>query len=344
MYCKSFETVARSGMYILGEHVANLEQALASYLGVSYVVTVNSGTDALFLSMKALEVTDGDEVITVGNSFIATVGAVMAVGATPVLVDVLDDQLIDPVRIEEKVTSRTRAIIPVHLTGRPADMQRINAIAKKHGVSVIDDAAQSFGSVYQGKRYFDTHAACYSFHPLKNYHCLGDGGAIATNSEMMYKKLLRLRNHGIDGRLSGCFGYNSRLDEIQAAFLLNVLPHLDGKLESRRQKAGQYIDALGDLVHVPSWDESVMEPTFQTFVIQTEQRDELAAFLHAEDVETKVHYPIPCHQQDAWSLQGDLSLPVTEMQAGKILSLPVSHLMTEQEHEYVIDSVRRFFA
>ncbi|KPK02221.1 MAG: hypothetical protein AMK71_02980 [Nitrospira bacterium SG8_35_4] len=343
VYQRAFEVTARTGMYILGENVSKLERALASYLGAAYVVTVNSGTDALFLSMRALDIATGDEVITVGNSFIATVGAVTAAGATPVLVDVLDDQLIDPDRIEEKITEKTKAIIPVHLTGRPADMQRINAIAKKHGLFVIDDAAQSFGAVYRGKRYFDAHAACYSFHPLKNYHCLGDGGAIATNNETLNRKLLQLRNHGINGRFSGCFGYNSRLDEIQASLLLSVMPSLDEKLRERRRKAVHYIDALGDLVHVPSWDEAVMEPAFQTFVVQTDQRDELAAFLHAQDVETKVHYPIPCHQQDAWSLQDGVSLPVTEMQSGKILSLPLSHLMTEQEQEYVIDSVRRFF-
>ena len=344
IYCQAFETTARSGMYILGENVASLEAALASYLGVEHVVTVNSGTDALILSMRALDINAGDEVITVGNSFIATAGAVIAVGAAPVLVDVLEDQLMDPARIEEKITSRTKAVVPVHLTGRPADMLSINAIAGKHGLFVIDDAAQSFGAVYRGKRYFDANATCYSFHPLKNYHCMGDGGAIATNNETLYNKLLQLRNHGIDGKFSGCFGYNSRLDEVQASLLLKLMPGLDGKLRERRQRAARFIGALGDLVLVPYWNESVMEPAFQTFVIRTERRDELAAFLNAQGIETRVHYPLPCHMQDAWRSQADVSLPVTEMQAHKILSLPISHLLTEQEQDYIIHGIRRFFA
>ncbi len=343
-YRKAFDEVATSGSYIMGENVAKLERVLSVYLGVKYVVTVNSGTDALILSMKALGITNGDEVITVGNSFIATVGAVVATEAKPVLVDVLDDQLINHNLIEEKITSKTKAILPVHLTGRPADMQSINAIAKKHGIFVIDDAAQSFGAVYRGNKYFGSEAACYSFHPLKNCHCLGDGGAIATNNETLYRKLLQLRNHGLNGKFSKSFGQNSRLDEIQAALMLSVLPYLDDKLRERRRMARLFIDALEDLVSVPIWDESIMEPTIQTFVIQTERRDELAVFLDRQNIEVKVHYQLPCHQQDAWCSQEHVSLPVTEMQSRKVLSLPISHLLTEQEQDFIIENVRRFFA
>lgn len=343
IYQEAFESVAKSGMYILGENVAGLERALASYLGVEYVVAVNSGTDALFLSLKAMDIMAGDEVITVGNSFIATIGAIIAVGAKPVLADVIDDQLIDPDQIERKITPNTKAIIPVHLTGRPADMRSINFIAQKYGIFVIDDAAQSFGAIYCGKRYFDTHAACYSFHPLKSFHCLGDGGAIATNDANIYNKLRQLRNHGIAGRYSECFGYNSRLDEIQAAFLLKALPYLDEKLAKRRRKARLYIESLGNMVYVPDWEEYLMEPAFQTFVIHAERRDGLSAFLHDQGVETKIHYPVPCHQQDAWFLQDPVTLPVTEMQAKRILSLPISHLLTEQEQEYVISCIRSFY-
>lgn len=343
IHSKAFEMAAASGMYILGENVDSLEKSLASYLGVKYIVAVNSGTDALFLSLKALEIMAGDEVITVGNSFIATIGAVIAVGATPVLVDVLEDRLIDPAEIEKKITPRTKAIIPVHLTGRPANMQHINDIAKQHGISVIDDAAQSFGASYLGKKFFEADAACYSFHPLKNFHCLGDGGAIATNNEVFYKKLLLLRNHGLDGQSSACFGYNSRLDEIQAAFLLNLLPYLDEKLMKRRQKARQYIEALKNLVRLPAWDDSIMEPAFQTFVVQTERRDELAAFLQTHEIETKIHYPVPCHKQEAWLSQPCVSLPETERQAGEILSIPISHLLTEQEQQDIIACIRSFF-
>lgn len=343
IHSKAFERVAKSGMYILGENVAKLESSLASYLGVEYIVAVNSGTDALFLSLKALDIKAGEEVITVGNSFIATIGAVIAAGAKPVLADVLEDRLIDPAEIEKKITSRTKAIIPVHLTGRPANMQHLNAIASRHGIFVIDDAAQSFGASYLGKKFFETDATCYSFHPLKNFHCLGDGGAIATNNEVLYKKLLLLRNHGLAGQPSACFGYNSRLDEIQAAFLLDLLPYLDEKLMQRRQKARQYIEALKNLVRVPDWDDGIMEPAFQTFVVQTETRDELAAFLQAHEIETKIHYPVPCHKQEAWLSQPCLSLPETEKQAGKIVSIPISHLLTEQEQRHVIDCIRSFF-
>lgn len=343
LYAAALDAVTSSGNYILGEYVDKLEQALSSYLGVKYVVTLNSGTDSLILTLKAMGIGNGDEVITVGNSFIATIGAIVAVGAKPVLVDVRDDLLIDPDRIYEKITPKTRAIIPVHLTGRPCAMNEINSIAMEYGLYVIDDAAQSFGATYFGQRFFDTHASCYSFHPLKNFHCLGDGGAVATNNEDVYRSLIKLRNHGLVGRASECFGYNSRLDELQAAILLSTLPLLDMKLRQRREKARKYIDGIKDIVTVPEWEIRIMEPTFQTFVIQTDKRDGLASFLCDRNIETKIHYPIPCHQQNAFSILEKVHLPNTEMQAKKVLSLPISHLLTDDEQDYVIDTIRSFF-
>ncbi len=342
-YMDGLAKVIESGMYICGENVQNLEKQLAGYLGVKYVVTMNSGTDALFLSLKAMGIGQEDEVITVSNSFVATIGAIVAVGAKPVLVDVEDDFLIDPDKLKEKFTDKTRAVIPVHLTGRPAAMNKINQIAGEYGVTVIDDGAQSFGSKYYGDRFFNCDVSCYSFHPLKIFHSLGDGGAVATNNESVYEELIKLRNHGLVGKSSDLFGYNSRLDEMQAVILSNTLHLLDAKLEKRRIFARKYINSLKDMVLVPDWDKNVMKPAFQTFVIKTDKRDELALALNKKGIETKIHYSVPCHKQKAFDCRGDYKLPNTEKQAKQILSLPISHLLTNEEQDYIINSIKDFF-
>ena len=336
-------SVIDSGIYILGENVKNLENRLMNYLGVKYVVTVNSGTDALILSLRAANIKQGEEIITVSNTFIATIEAIVAVGAKPVYVDIDDDMLMDPKKIEKKITKKTKAIIPVHLTGRPAAMNDINIIAKKYNLLVIDDAAQSFGATYFKKLFFDSIATCYSFHPYKVFHCLGDGGAIATNNEDLYNILIKLRNHGICRNSIYCFGYNSRLDEMQSAILLSLISLLEMKLKKRRIIARKYIDSLKDLVDVPDWNKKIMDPTFQTFVIKTERREELAAFLKNNGIETRIHYPIPCHQQKIAVSSNTFHLPKTEEQAKKILSLPIAHLLTVEQQNYIIEIIRRFY-
>ncbi|MBF0343532.1 MAG: DegT/DnrJ/EryC1/StrS family aminotransferase [Nitrospirae bacterium] len=343
IYYSAFERTLKSCKYILGESVLEIENRLSKYLGVKHLITVNSGTDALMLSLRVLGVCAGDEVITVSNSFVATVGAIAAVGATPVLVDVGDDLLIDTGLIEKKITSATKAIIPVHLTGRPANMKMINDIANRHSLYVIDDAAQSFGAEYNGVKYFDASATCYSFHPYKNFHCLGDGGAIATNNDNICASLLKLRNHGISEGMIDRFGYNCRLDEIHAAVLLSTLDMLEDKLKMRRQIARKYCDSLSDIIDVPNWDSKIMQPSFQTFIVKTEKRDELSSYLRDNAIETAIHYPVPCHKYSAGISFDRGDLLRTEKLSQRILSLPISHLMTDNEQQYVIDKTIGFF-
>ena len=342
-FLKYLISVIDSGKYILGENVNLLEQKIAEFLGVNYVITVNSGTDAIILCLKAHNIMAGDEVITVSNTFIATIGAIIAVGAKPVLIDVGDDLLINPEKIEDKITAKTKVILPVHLTGRPAHMKKINQLAEKYSLIVIDDAAQSFGAEYYGKRFFNTHATCYSFHPYKTFHCLGDGGAIATNNKDLCDSLIRMRNHGISKDGIESFGYNSRLDEIQASILLATLPFLKPKIAKRQEIAQKYIHALTGIVDVPVENPSVMDPAYQTFIIKTDKRNSLASYLREKRIETAIHYPVPCHKHAAFADFVDFYLPVTEMQADRILSLPISHLLTKKEQDYTISSIKDFF-
>ena len=239
---KEVEDVLASGQVILGEVVNNFEESFAALCHTKYAVGVANGTDALMLSMKALGIGEGDEVLTVPNSFIATASSIVLVGAQPVFVDVGDDFNIDPDKIERAITSKTKAIIPVHLTGRPADLNPILNIANKYGLSVIEDAAQAARAEYEKQRVGSFGATgCFSFHPLKNFNAFGDGGAITTNDIKLYQKLLKLRNHGLRNRDECEFwGYNSRLDAIQAAILNVKLKYLEKWVNRRRKIAFIY--------------------------------------------------------------------------------------------------------
>jgi len=334
------------GNFILGEEVEQFERAMAAYCGTRYAVGVNSGTDALFLCLKAYGVGPGDEVITAPNSFLATASAVAAVGAAPVFVDVRNDMNIDPDQVEAKITKKTRAILPVHLTGRPADMDPIVRMARAHNLVVIEDAAQAIGAEYKGRRVGSLgNCGCFSLHPLKTLNACGDGGVITTDDQDLYKSLIPLRNIGLKNRNeSDLWGYNSRLDTLQAAILLVKMKYLDIWIEQRRNNAAYYRRQLAEVVEVPG-EKGFEKCVYHTFVIQTQRRDELKSRLEQNGVGTRIHYPIPIHlQRAAASLgyqRGDF--PVCEKLAQTSLSLPVCQGLSRDELGYVADRIKDAF-
>jgi dTDP-4-amino-4,6-dideoxygalactose transaminase len=343
---QAFLDVGRSGGYIMGERLESFERKVAEFLDVRYVLGVADGSDALFLVLKALGVGPGDEVITAANSFIASAWVIAAAGATPVLVDVCEDFNIDPAKVEAAVTPLTKGIIPVHLTGRPAAMDEINAIAVRHGLFVLEDAAQAIGARYRGKRVGGLGtAAGFSLHPLKNLGVYGDGGLITTNDGALDAKLRKLRNHGLRNR-DECemWGFNSRLDTMQAAFAMIKLELLDGWNERCRQIAKAYAGGLAACVQVPvdqAWEECV----YHNFVIRTERRDALVEHLKESGVDTRVHYPIPIHLQDAAKHLGykEGDFPSSERYTQTMISLPIYPELTDAEVTHVISAVKSFF-
>lgn len=343
---KAVERVLDHGQFILGPEVAAFEERFASLCGTRYAIGVDNGTSALFLTLRALGIGPGDEVITAPNSFLASASCIALVGARPVFVDVRDDYNIDPSRIEEAITPRTKAIIPVHLTGRPADMHPILEIAERYGLYVVEDCAQAVGARYYGRPVGSFGiAGCFSLHPLKNLNAVGDGGVITTNDAGLYEKLRKARNHGLRNRDECEFwSYNCRLDTLQAAMLLVKMDCLQEWTEKRRANAAFYQQHLRDVVQVPE-DKPYEYAVYHTFVIQADQRDALQAYLLEQGIETKVHYPIPIHLQDAAKALGYSigSFPVAERQAKRILSLPVYPELTESQRMYVVSQIRRFF-
>jgi len=343
---EKFDEISSRGDYILTEELEKFEKNISNYCGTKYAAGVGNCTDALFLSLKALGIGSGDEVITAPNSFIATAGAIVASGARPVFADVRNDYNIDPEIIEKTITKKTKAIIPVHLTGRSADMTKIMEIAQKRGLAVIEDAAQSIGAGYKNKRVGSFGiAGCFSLHPLKNLHAHGDGGLITTSDDAFYEKLLKLRNHGLKNR-DECelWGYNSRLDAIQAAIGNIKMKYIDKWAQRRREIASMYKESLAEFAEMPE-DKEYEEPVYHTFVIQSDNRDELRRYLAERGIETKIHYPIPIHlQQPAKALgykKGDF--PAAEAQAKKILSLPIYPELSNKQVEEVINGVKSFY-
>lgn len=335
--------------YILGEFVERFEDAFAVYLGVKYCVTVANGLEALELSLHALDIGQGDEVITVSNSFIATALAISHVGATPVFADVNDEFLMDIDDLARLITPKTKAIIPVHLYGQVANMEAINKLAKKHDLKVIEDACQAHGAVYNGKRagsMGDT--GCFSFYPTKNLGSYGDGGAITTNSKTLYEKLLKLRNYG---RIGSSYeydiqGYNSRLDEIQAAILLVKLSQLDWTNVIRNLYAAKYdanLDGIDGVISKPLLENSPSTHVFHQYVIRVKNREALQQFLREHGVNTLIHYPTPIHKHKAYKEYNNLSIPNTELHSKEILSLPIHPFMSEDEIVEACDYIRAFY-
>lgn len=337
--------VTASGWYIGGPEVASFEEAFAGYCEANYCVGVGNGLDALHLALRAVDVGPGDEVIVASNTFIATLLAVSMVGATPVLVEPdLATYNLDPALIEAAITPRTRVIMPTHLYGQPADLDPILQIAARHGLRVLEDAAQAHGARYKGKR-VGAHgcAVAWSFYPGKNLGALGDGGAVTTDDPVIAERVRMLGNYGSERKyVNAAKGVNSRLDPLQAAALGVKLAHLDQWNARRRNIAALYLDRLAGagltLPHVPNW----AEPAWHLFVVQATDRDGLSAALGEAGVNALVHYPIPPHRQRAYAELGlgHGSFPIAERLADTVLSLPIGPHQTPEQSDRVVAAVR----
>lgn len=341
----AYRRVLDSNNLILGPETAAFEREFADYCGARHCIGVGNGLDALFLVLKAWGIGAGDEVIVPSNTFIATWLAVSYAGATPVPVEPDPRTMnIDPARIEAAITSRTRAIVPVHLYGQPADMDPIMALAARHGLKVLEDAAQAHGARYRGRRAGALgHAAGFSFYPGKNLGALGDGGAVVTNDDALAEQLRMLRNYGSRVKYQNELqGHNSRLDELQAAFLREKLSLLDGWNVRRRELADYYRKELADtgleLQHVPEW----AEPVWHLFTVRHPQRAQLQANLEQQGVHTVIHYPVPPHLQPAYAeLKMEAGrFPLSEAIHRQVLSLPLWPQMQSGQSAAVVAATR----
>ncbi len=343
---RAVESVLDSGRYILGPEVAAFEREFAEYCQAKFAAGTSTGTSALYLALRGIGLDERDEVITVPNSFIASASSVALAGAKPVFVDICDDGNMDSQKLEDVISDRTRAIVPVHLTGRPARMKDVLEIARRHDLFVLEDAAQAVGASLDGKRVGSWgHAACFSLHPLKNLHAFGDGGMVTTQDPDLIAGLLKARNHGMVNREQCDFwSFNSRLDEMQAAMLRVQLRYLDALTETRRSLALRYNDLLRPYVEVP--DEGPGEHcVFQTYVVKAERRDELKQYLNEHGVEALIHYATPIHLQPAAKDLGysALDFPKTMQHVSKILSFPLYPTLTHVQQDRVVELVGSFY-
>lgn len=346
---EKIKKVIIQGDYTLGTAVDQLENEFKTIVGTKHAIGVGSGTDALFLSLKALDIKEGDEVITTPFTFYATIGAIVTAGATPVFADILDDYNIDPEQIKKKMTSKTKAILPVHWSGKPCRMQEITELAKAHNVFVVEDACHAIRANVSGipaGGFGDL--GCFSFHPLKNINVWGDGGMIVTNSDTLADKLKLSRNHGLKGR-DECvvFGYNSRLDTIQAVVASHLLQKLD-KITDARIRHAQFLDQhLAQLkeITVPKRENNVKQ-VFHIYSILCENRDALQSYLIKNDIDAKIHYPIPMHLQPAAHSYGYQKgdFPKAEYTASHTLSLPVHEFITQNELEHIVRTIKEFYS
>ena len=343
---KEIERVLSSGKYILSEEVEKFEKGVCDYLKVKYCVGVNSGTDALILSLLSLNIGFGDEVITQANSYIATGAAISAVGAKPVFVDVLNDQTMDSSQIKSVVNKRTKAIIPVHLTGRMCEMDKISKIATKYNLKIIEDSAQSFGSTFNNK-FSGCYGDCSAFsaHPLKNLNALGDAGFITTNNKQIFNFLKLKRNHGHINRDNIKFwGTVSRLDAIQATILNFRLKKIESIILQRIRNANLYLDNLNKKNFYYPQIRKESRDTHHLFVIQVKKRDELKKFLLENNIESNIHYPIPIHKQKFYLKKYKRTrLPITEKQSQSILSLPINQFLKKSDIINICSKINLFY-
>jgi dTDP-4-amino-4,6-dideoxygalactose transaminase len=337
--------VAASGRLILGSEVERLEQQVAERLGVRFAVAVNSGTDAIALTLRGLGIGPGDEVVTVSNSFVATAGAVVQIGARPRFADVGEDELIDLEAVAACLGPRTRAVLAVHLRGRVADVRSLRRLTDAHGLALVEDCSQAFLAGREGMAAGATgDAGCFSLHPLKNPGALGDAGVITTQDAALAARLRQLRNHGLADR-DTCmeWGVNSRLDALQAAFLRRKLDQAGPLLDRRAAVAARYTAAFAGLdgLQLAPVHPATTEAHYAFVVRIAERRDEVLAALRAEGIGALVHYPVPIHLQPAAAALGYRAgdLPVTERQAGEILTLPLFSTITDEESELTITAV-----
>lgn len=354
------ERVLKSGAFILGPEVAAFEREVAQYLGVKHAIGVNSGTDALFIALRALGIGPGDEVITTPFSFFATAESISVVGATPVFADIDPETFnLDPAAVEAALTPRTKAIVPVHLFGAPAPMGRLMDIARRHNLFVVEDCAQSFGARYEGGclhcdgtcgadalkgQHTGTmgHLGAYSFFPSKNLGAFGDGGLVVTNDDALAEQVRMLRMHGSRKKYHNeILGYNSRLDALQAAFLRVKLPHIEAQNAGRQRVAERYVRLLQG---VPGIVPPALQPghVFHQFTVRilNGQRDAVAAKLHEAGVSTMVYYPVPQHRLPVYNLPVG-SFPISERAASEVLSLPIWPTMPEDVQDRVMAALRQ---
>jgi dTDP-4-amino-4,6-dideoxygalactose transaminase len=346
----AFERVLSGGNFILRDDVRQFEQNIASFLGVKYAIGLNSGTDALLISLLAAGVREGDEVITVAHTFLATVGAIVNCRATPVLIDVSKDYNMNADFLEKTVTPRTKAIIPVHLNGRLCDMDTVMAVARRHNLMIIEDAAQALGATYDGRKAGSFGlTACFSFYPAKILGTAGDGGMVTTNDEKLAYLMRSMRDNGrVTGQdeVTG-YGFNSRLDNLHAAMLSVKFKYLPQWIERRREIALMYENGLKGVSGLdlppPPQNNSRYFDAFQNYVIRTKQRDELVSYLKAQGVEVLISWPLAMHHQPALGLT-HFKLPETEAISREVLSLPIYPELSDEQVKYVIETVKKFFS
>ncbi|MGQ9615291.1 MAG: DegT/DnrJ/EryC1/StrS family aminotransferase [Spirochaetota bacterium] len=344
----ALERVVSSGIYIGGEEVSSFEKEVAGYVSVKHAVGVSSGTDALLATLMALGVGRDDEVITTPFTFIATAEVISFLGAKPVFVDIDEKTFnIDTERLEKAINKKTKGIIPVHLFGQMAEMEKIKGIAEEHGLWVVEDAAQSIGAMLNGKMACSFgDAGCLSFFPSKNLGGFGDGGLVLTNDERIAFRVRIIKEHGSEKRYHhSVIGINGRLDAIQAAILRVKLRHLEGWIEKRIEHARIYNEGLKGLVSVPETKDGYRH-VFNQYCILTDRRDELAKFLNERGIPTAIYYPIPLHLQPVFAYLGyrEGHFPVSESVSRQILALPIFPELTTEEQNYIIESIRAFLS
>jgi len=345
---KAIMDIVESGQYIMGPNVKAFEEEIAAYLGVKHAIAVANGTDALVLTLDALEIGPGDEVITSPYTFFASAECISRVGAKPVFADIDPETLnINPEEIEKKITEKTKAIIPVHIFGQAAEMDKITALAEKHDIYVVEDACQAIGAEINGRKVGTIgKAGCFSFFPTKNLGAYGDGGLVVTNDDELADKIRLLRVHGSRKKyFHDVVGYNSRLDEIQAAILRVKLKYIDSWNEARRQKAKLYNELLKNTpVKTPDIKEGKSH-VFHLYTILAPNRDELKRHLEQKGIPTGIYYPLPLHLQEAYKdlgyKKGDM--PVAEKTCKSNLSLPLYPEMPDEQIKYIADSVIEFY-
>lgn len=337
---QAIQRVLKRGWFILGGEGERFEEEFSKYVGAKYGIGVNSGSDALFLGLKAVGVGKGDEVITVSHTFISTADAIVRNGAKPVFVDIYPDTYcIDVSKIEEKITGRTKAILPVHLYGHPADMEPIMELARKYRLFVVEDACQAHGAEYKGKKVGSIgDLGCFSFYPIKNLGAYGDGGMVVTADEELAGKLRMLRNYGQPQKYHHDFvGVNSRLDEIQASILRVKLKHLDEWNGKRRRVAKLYDELLRNSHIIKPVEKEYAKHVYHLYVIRCKERDRLQQHLIANGIQTQIHYPIPVHRQKAYQgLAADTNLEITKRICHEILSLPMYPFLGKDEVKTIV--------
>ena len=345
----AIDRVLKSGRYILGEETEKFETEFANYCGVNHCIGVSNGLDALHLILRAYGIGKGDEVIVPGNTFIATWLAVSYTGAKPIGVDpLIDSYNIDPRLIEKAITHKTKAIIAVHLYGLPAQMNEINNLARKYNLKLIEDAAQSHGAIFNGKKTGSlSDAGAFSFYPGKNLGALGDAGAITTNDIELNVKLRKLRNYGSSLKYEHTLsGFNCRIDEIQAAILRIKLPHLDCNNKIRFDIATRYINEIkNDKIILPKFFKNSIS-SWHLFVIRSKSRNDLINYLEVNNINTLIHYPFPNHLQKAYSRKykkiSNNDLIITETIANEIMSIPIDINTSKDEISFIIDKINDY--